>query len=80
MEYNDKTYICSSKSIIRCSLGKILNKITKDFKVEIGQTFKDEKRYLTKLFKNGNKKVRSNWDGGGKKFRDEIMLNYLINS
>lgn len=36
-----------------------------------------EKRYLTKLFKNGNKKVRSNWDGGGKKFRDEIMLNYL---
>ena len=40
VEYNDKTYICSSKSIIRCSLGKILNKITKDFKVEIGQTFK----------------------------------------
>ena len=47
VEYNDKTYICSSKSIIRCSLGKILNKITKDFKVEIGQTFKDEKRDLT---------------------------------
>lgn len=36
-----------------------------------------ENRYLTKLFKNGNEKVRSNWDGGGKKFRDEIMLNYL---
>ena len=47
VEYNDKTYICSSKSIIKCSLGKMLNKITKDFKVEIGQTFKDEKRDLT---------------------------------
>ena len=45
--YNKKYYIINSKSIKECKLGKILNKITSKFKIEIGTTFKDENRDIT---------------------------------
>ena len=46
IKYKNKECIISTDNFQRCKLGKILNKITKEFKVEIGQIFKDNKRNL----------------------------------
>ena len=46
IKYKNKECIISTDNFHRCKLGKILNKITKEFKVEIGQIFKDNKRNL----------------------------------
>ncbi|HBJ1650338.1 TPA: hypothetical protein LA460_000242 [Clostridium botulinum] len=45
--YNKKEFIVNSNCIKQCNLGRILGKITSDFKFKIGQTFKDNKRYFT---------------------------------
>ena len=45
--YNNKIYLLQTDSIIKCELGRILNKKTSRFKIEIGQVFKDDKRDLT---------------------------------
>lgn len=50
VKYEDKSLYdipISSAHFANCCLGKILKKKTTDFKVEIGQVFKDEKRDLT---------------------------------
>jgi len=44
--YNDKQYDMKTGSFIRCNLGVILGIKTLSFKIEIGQTFKDNKRNL----------------------------------
>ena len=45
--YNNKIYNIMTDSLKKCKLGNILKKRTSDFKVEIGQIFKDNKRDLT---------------------------------
>lgn len=45
-KYNKDMYNMKSTSFIRCCFGRILNKITNDFKIEIGTIFKDDKRDL----------------------------------
>lgn len=47
IEYNNKKYDINTARFKYCNLEKILNKKTKNFKVEIGQTFKDDKRDIT---------------------------------
>ena len=47
IKYKNKEKIYNSKSIIKCQFGTILDKVTSNFKIEIGTTFKDEKRDLT---------------------------------
>lgn len=44
--YNKKEYEISVTNFIKCKLGKLLNKITSEFKIEIGQVFKDNNRDL----------------------------------
>lgn len=42
--YLDKEYKINTPDLIKCNLGRILGKITSDFKIEIGKIFKDNKR------------------------------------
>ena len=44
LEYNNKIYSMDTYHFNNCELGKVLNKYTNEFKIEIGQTFKDDKR------------------------------------
>lgn len=44
---NEPIFKISSGNFINCGLGKLLNKITKDFKIEVGTRFKDDKRDIT---------------------------------
>ena len=46
IKYNNKKCKISTGSFTSCSFGNISNKITSDFKIEIGTTFKDDKRDL----------------------------------
>lgn len=45
--YKGKRHDISKNSFSQCQLGRILGRHTKDFKIEIGKTFKDEKRDVT---------------------------------
>lgn len=42
--YNNRIFDINKDSFKRCKLGNLLKKITKEFKIEIGMHFKDEKR------------------------------------
>ena len=44
IKYNDNEYYILIGNLKKCKLGNILNKHTYNFKIEIGQTFKDDKR------------------------------------
>ena len=44
IKYNDNEYYILIGNLKKCKLGNILNKHTYNFKIEIGQTFKDNKR------------------------------------
>ena len=44
IKYNDEVYNIIPEHFKKCELGNIINKCTKKFKIEIGQTFKDDKR------------------------------------
>lgn len=58
---NKESFKILTSSILRCEIGTLTGKITKEFKFEIGQVFKDEKRDITiidrkyETDKNGNK-------------------------
>ena len=66
LEYNDNgnTAIISYSDLWECRLGKLLNKITSDFKIEIGETFKEADRDIViinreyRIDKNG---IRRKW-------------------
>ena len=45
--YNKKEFKIQTTSFKNCMLGNLLDKKTKEFKIEIGITFKDEKRDIT---------------------------------
>ena len=47
IKYNNKEYNIYIGTLLSCELGNVLCKITKNFKIEIGQTFRDDKRDLT---------------------------------
>lgn len=47
INYNNKEYTLTRYDILNCRFGKITNKITKDFKIDIEYVFKDDKRDLT---------------------------------
>lgn len=46
IKYNNKYFDISTGNFVRCKFGKILNKKTSEFKIEIGTRFLDEKRDL----------------------------------
>jgi len=47
IKYKNKEYQLSTGELQKCSLGKILGKVTDEFKVEIGERIKDKKRDIT---------------------------------
>lgn len=47
IKYNNKIIYILNGDFLNCKLGNILSKKTSDFKVEIGTTFKDNKRDIT---------------------------------
>lgn len=63
IKYKDKIIDISNSNFIECKLGKILGRVTKDFKIEIGTTFKDEKRDLVIIDREYRVKIKNN---GGK--------------
>lgn len=46
IKYENKEFEIRNSDLSRCRLGRVLGKITSEFKIEIGQTFKDENRDL----------------------------------
>lgn len=44
VKYNNKTFEILTGNFQKCELGTILGKLTSDFKIEIGEIFKDNKR------------------------------------
>lgn len=46
VEFKSDRYKLYSSNIKKCAIGKLVKKVTKDFKIEIGQIFKDDKRDL----------------------------------
>lgn len=46
IEFNDREIEIPISTFHKCAIGKLLNKISSDFKIEIGQIFKDNKRDL----------------------------------
>lgn len=47
LKYLDNYFKIDVQNFKKCSIGRILGKVTIKFKVEIGQVFKDSKRYMT---------------------------------
>ena len=67
VEYNNKLTNVKTGDFTNCRLGRVLGKITKDFKVEIGKIFKDDKRDLVitdreyRKEKHGKSIVNEKW-------------------
>lgn len=60
IKYNNKTFEITTVAFLKCSLGNLLNKKTSEFKIEVGQTFKDDKRNIIITDKEYRKKITSN--------------------
>lgn len=86
IKYENKEVKIRISNFKKCRLGKLLNKITSDFKIEIGQVFKDNKRDFTIIDREyrKDKKERNckfykykcgkcNWDNGW--IREDHLLN-----
>lgn len=58
--YNSKEFEILTGSFKTCRLGKLLNKTTSDFKIEIGTIFKDNKRDLVIIDKEYRAKYKDN--------------------
>ena len=64
IKYKNKKKKIRISDFRRCKIGDLLNKITSNFKVEIGQNFKDNKRDITIINKEkriGNKNIKYKW-------------------
>lgn len=59
VKYCDKKFEIQTSSLVSCSLGRILGKITSNFKIEIGQVFKDNKRDMEIIDKEYKDKITS---------------------
>ena len=64
VEYNNNKTIILKQSLIKNNIRKILNIRTKEFKIEIGQTFKDDKRDITII----DRKYRKDKNGHNRKY------------
>lgn len=47
IEYNEESILIATGNFHYCKIGKLLKKKTSEFKIEIGTTFKDDKRDIT---------------------------------
>lgn len=52
IEYKGDEFLIYTDAILRCSLGKVVGRYTNEFKMQIGQTFKDDKRDLIVIDRN----------------------------
>ena len=59
INYNNCDFLITIDDLKKCALGKILNKITNDFKIEIGTIFKDDKRDITIIDRKYKKSKRN---------------------
>jgi hypothetical protein len=64
IKYNNNIYPISIVTLLKCKLGKILGMYTNEFKIEIGQTFKDDKRDLL-IIDRKYKKIKQEYIGNG---------------
>lgn len=60
--YKDKEHFIHREDIRKANIGRVIGIITKEFKIEIGTTFKDDKRDITIL----DKELRPNHNNDGK--------------
>lgn len=56
--YEDKIYEIATSQFLKCHMGKILGRITSEFKIEIGRVFKDDKRDLVIIDRKTKRKNR----------------------
>lgn len=56
--YGSEEFPITSSGFQKCSFGKILNRYTKNFKIEVGTVFKDDKRDLIVLSKKHMDRIR----------------------
>lgn len=67
--YNSNEFQILSGNFYKCKVGKILGEISKDFKIKVGQTFKDENRdiiitdrkieQVERIYKKGRKSIEN---------------------
>ena len=65
IRYNDKEFNIKTDSFKKCKLGKMMGKITSDFKYEIGTEFKDNKRDI--IITDREYRKEENIDNQGRK-------------
>ena len=61
VKYKNKIAEIYSYDLLKCRIGNLLNKTTKDFKIEIHTTFKDEKRNITIVDREKRDKNNHMW-------------------
>ena len=59
LKYNDNIEIILSFNLKKCAIGKLINKVTKDFKINIGDNFKDSKRDITVIDRKYEQKLHT---------------------
>ena len=59
LKYNDNIEIIFSSNLKKCAIGKLINKVTKDFKINIGDNFKDSKRDITVIDRKYEQKLHT---------------------
>lgn len=79
VKYLDKEYKIKTSNLQNNSIGGILNKFSKDFKVEVGQVFKDNKRDLIIIDREYKKKEQKPDKKGRVYTKDEKWYKYHCN-
>lgn len=78
VKYNNKNFKITTSGFIKCKLGKIIGKVTSDFKIKIGTNFKDKKRNITITDREYRQKERVD-KLGRKSIANEKWYNYRCN-
>jgi very-short-patch-repair endonuclease len=73
IEYKGKKYKIKTGNFLLCRLGKIIGEMTSDFKIEIGERFKDDKRDITITDRKVEKRKH------GKSMVDDKWYKYYCN-
>ena len=73
LKYNNKEVLMCTSHFRKCKLGNLLNVNTTDFKIEIGTTFKDDKRDITIIDRKYEKRRH------GKAIVNEKLYKYRCN-
>jgi hypothetical protein len=78
IKYNNNEYIIQTPNLLQCRIGKILGKVTDEFKIEIGTRLQDDKRNITIIDKEYREKEKVD-KLGRKSILKEKWYNYHCN-